>query len=534
MAKPAKEKRTKSSPRHKVVDAPLADLHFDVHNPRFGSSAGRFKNEVDVLDYIADNFELEDVLSSIAVNGFFESEPLIGTDEGRGGIRVAEGNRRLAACLILADDPRAKNQEKRRAPFLRLQEHAGRETVTSLPVAVFDKDEKELLPYLGVRHIAGNKPWDSYAKAAWIAHVLDGGELTLEEITQMTGDRHRTISRMLEGYYFVHQLIDAARFVPSDSMRGGRGSNTEYPFSWVYTALGFNPIRQFLGIGERTDGPSKDPVPRDKLDNAQTFMSLLMGSKSDEREPAVPDSRDIPELAVCVGDNAKMRLLMKGKNVREVKELSRPANERVSTSLLDAIELLGQALTLLAEGSVTSQHLEEMFKISSRLKKLTNKVHEEIGKLRKAGGRMSDVELWINKGAHAKAAINADQVEQRAMEVGAITTDEGVRDDVLADALDDYRKSDEINWEERDAELEEASGQVLNEVNRRRDALGAMYPFELIGGSLHYRGSSTLVYELCLAVSVMPNKQGGEFRMMERAFERLACRAMQVYLGEAQ
>ncbi len=54
----------------------------------------------------------------------------------------------------------------------------------------------------------------------------------------MIGDQHRTIRRLLEGCYFIRQTIEAGEFRPQDSQRRGRGSVTDYPFSWVYTVLG--------------------------------------------------------------------------------------------------------------------------------------------------------------------------------------------------------------------------------------------------------------------------------------------------------
>jgi hypothetical protein len=64
----------------------------------------------------------------------------------------------------------------------------------------------------------------------------------------MIGDQHRTIRRLLEGYYFSRQTIEAGEFRPQDSQRRGRGSVTEYPFSWVYTMLGYSAARDYLGL----------------------------------------------------------------------------------------------------------------------------------------------------------------------------------------------------------------------------------------------------------------------------------------------
>ena len=151
----------------------LGELHFDMGNPRFGGRAGDIKTETATLDYIVENFGIEDVISSIAANGYFESEPLVGVQKNN-GIRILEGNRRLAACLILAGDPRAAQQQKRMDQAKSLMATSGVEPPEDLPVLVVTavEQKKQMLAYLGVRHICGLSEWDSYAKAVWIANVL--------------------------------------------------------------------------------------------------------------------------------------------------------------------------------------------------------------------------------------------------------------------------------------------------------------------------------------------------------------------------
>ena len=303
----------------------LDKLHLDTRNPRFGGQAGKLTSEIDVLDSIVETFGVEDVLSSLAVNGFFDAEPLVGLrSKASKVIRIVEGNRRLAACLILVDDPRAVNQQARMREAQSLQKKHNRPAIAEIPVSVFEENEwKELLPYLGVRHIAASQPWDSYAKANWIAQVLEANELTLEDVIQMIGDQHRTTRRMLEGYYFIDQMIKEARFTPSDSLRKGRGSNPDYPFSWVYTALGYSPVRRWLGLEDLSEGDKKAPVPKKNLDDAEDLVTYLFGNKSKNRPAAINDSRNIGDLAKAIADPARRQLLRRGKTVAEVIELTR-------------------------------------------------------------------------------------------------------------------------------------------------------------------------------------------------------------------
>ena len=345
----------------KTVCLLLSQLHLDANNARLGAKAGQFRNESEILDSIVDDFGVDDVLSSLAVNGYFEAEPLVGVRIGDDQIRIAEGNRRLAACLILSGDSRARNQTKRTTEYQALQTKHKRDAIERIPVRILS-DTKSLLSYLGVRHIAASQPWDSYAKAAWVAKVLETSDLTLEDVGQMIGDQHRTVARALEGFYMVNQLKNTARFVPGESLRPGRGSNPEYPFSWVYTTLGFSPVRAWLGLEELSqEGRDKEPLKgKNKLDEGSVLLTMLFGNKSKGVSPAISDSRQIADLARAIGNPESRRLLKRGKSVAEVEFLLKPAKERVADSLLDAQEALKNAVTPLSEGEINGEAAEDL------------------------------------------------------------------------------------------------------------------------------------------------------------------------------
>jgi len=362
---------------------PLVKLHLDGSNPRLGLRAGQLSNEVEILDTIVNVFGVDDVLSSLAVNGYFAAEPMVGVRvDGSEEVRIAEGNRRLAACLILAGDKRARNQNNRTEDYRALQEKHKKPPITEVPVRILT-DTHSLLSYLGVRHIAASQPWDSFAKAAWVAKVLKESNLTLQDVTEMIGDQHQTVSRALEGYFFVNQLIDAAQFVPEDSMRPGRSSNPHYPFSWVYTALGYGPIREWLGL---PDYGSKEPGPKpvrdkDKLDDAAELMVFLFGNKTKHRKPAISDSRQISDLAKAIANPESRRWLKHGKTIEDVVRLLKPARDRVADNLLDAQEALQNALTPISQGEIAHQEASDLLDPSRKVRNLAVDVNNKIAQI---------------------------------------------------------------------------------------------------------------------------------------------------------
>ncbi|MCH7269558.1 hypothetical protein MMZ06_06950 [Burkholderia gladioli] len=355
----------------------LDKLDFDSENPRFGMTAGRSRSQTEILDYIVNDFGIDDVLSSIAVNGFFVAEPLIARSQGNGRWTVVEGNRRLAACLILAEDPRAKNQQRKISQYRALQVEAKRRSFKAVPAIKFEKDEKErdLLSYLGVRHIAASQGWDSFAKAAWIARVVERNDLTLHEIALMTGDQHRTIKRLLEGYYFITQLIEDGTFVPESSSRKGRGSNIDFPFSWVYTALGYPSVREYIGM---PDEPTPKPIAAQMRREASTLLVSMFGDSNRAISAAIDDSREIGELAEAFGDPEKADLIKKGHRLEDVLFLTLPPEVRLQDGLSECRDILQSIAAMLDETKLSDETKDRFQPLARKVRHLAMAVHKKL------------------------------------------------------------------------------------------------------------------------------------------------------------
>ena len=356
--------------RRQIEYLSLDLLLLDGGNPRFGSQKHGSDQE-QILDYIVSKFGVDDVLSSLAVNGYFESEPLVCRREADSDqFVVLEGNRRLAACLVLVKDQRAKNHKVRTDSFRKLWKGNGSPRIDPVPAITFEKDEqqKALLSYLGVRHIAASQPWDSYAKAAWVAQVVETGELDVKGVAQMIGDRHRTINRLLQGYYVVQQLIQAGKFAPQDSVRSGRGSVTEYPFSWVYTILGYAAVQKFLEISE--DTAARSPIPPHKLDAGGLLLKAMFGDRSRGKNSAVSDSRELGLLASTFASDTKRRLLQQGKTVAQIETVTQPIGQRLSDGLGDVREILGGLIAGLTENDIDQEAAAGLLTVSGGAKNL--------------------------------------------------------------------------------------------------------------------------------------------------------------------
>jgi hypothetical protein len=331
--------------KHQVQLIPLKSLDFDIDNPRFGAEVGARQSPQQVLNHLVLTFGIDDVLSSIAVNGYFVAEPMICRRNGDRYV-VIEGNRRLAACLILAGDERAQDQQKLTAQAQELQKSVKKKPFDKAACIVFEAEESqhELLAYLGVRHIASSQGWDSYAKAAWIARAVDEHHMVLADIAAMTGDQNKTVSHLLEGYYVVRQLIDSGYFDPNSSQRKGRGSNPKFPFSWVYTLLFSPAARKYAGLeGE----PHPNPIPIDRLPHAGRLLERMFGTPS--KPAAIDDSRDITRLARSLDDGNKIALLEAGRHIDQIEFEVQPLGDKLRKGLQECRDKLGVLTAAVAE-----------------------------------------------------------------------------------------------------------------------------------------------------------------------------------------
>ncbi|MDE0395999.1 MAG: hypothetical protein OYK82_14610 [Gammaproteobacteria bacterium] len=371
-----------------ITRIPLANLLLDPDNPRFGLR-GYSKLQEDILDRIVNKFGVNDVLSSLAVNGYFEAEPLVCRKiRDSSNVVVVEGNRRLAACLIITGDERAKDHLDRFRDFAALWRENESPSIDPVPVILFDENEKVdiILSYLGVRHIAAAQPWDSYAKAVWVANVVEQRGWQIQNVARMIGDQHRTINRLLEGYYLIQQLVTTGHFHPEDSVRRGRGSVTEYPFSWVYTILGYVAVRNFLQFSNGR--AKKDPLSEDNLPRGALLLQAMFGDKSCGRNSAVGDSRQLGALAAALASQKKIRLLEQGKTISEIDTLTQPIERRLSDGLGFVRETLRDLIARVSEEDIDSSSAGDLLPTASGNRKLSVELHKRLRDI--AFGRYDD------------------------------------------------------------------------------------------------------------------------------------------------
>ena len=330
----------------------IGRLHLDPENPRLPEEV-QGKGEEEVLKHLYEHFDLEEIALPMGQNGYFDEEPLVaiprnlparlapkpGEKESaeylafldKAEFTVVEGNRRLATARILRDS--AIRQELRVRNWLEISDLV-RDDLDELPVIIYPT-RKDVLPYLGVRHITGNKKWDSYAKARYIAAMLENGH-EIDAIERDVGDRSQAVLKNAIAYKTLQQ---ARVELDWDITRA------KEDFSYMLLAIGQRNIKMFLGWMKSEDSrdrmktlpldevPLDAPVPETHLQNLRDFLSWVYGEGS-KVLPVIKESRDITNyLAHVLAKPDAVEYLRKSRNLAEAYDLTDGEEAMVRRSL---------------------------------------------------------------------------------------------------------------------------------------------------------------------------------------------------------
>lgn len=254
-----------------------AELHLDPRNPRLNPNESSPQNECDILKLLWSDWNVREIADSIVTSGsFWTTEPLIAVREGRRLI-VVKGNRRLAAVKILLS---SRLRDGIGVSPIAGVNHGLLAKIRKLPVVVSTR--RKVWPFLAFRHVNGPKEWDSIARAQYIARIHEEFDIPLPDIAKAIGDRNTTVQRLYHGLKVLHQAQDAGVFDPSDRYH----QKKDFAYSHLWTGLGYEGIRSFLGITEGAHSKRK-PVPESKISALGDVCRWLYGSHAEKVEPLV-------------------------------------------------------------------------------------------------------------------------------------------------------------------------------------------------------------------------------------------------------
>lgn len=226
----------------------LGLLLFDPENPRF--SAFETSTDAEVISRMTETENVQELMGSIGEQGYFHGEPLLVAPEDPDGASgkyiVVEGNRRLAALKLLAG---SIGSDK---PSIAALRESARHRENTAPCLIFPK-RRDVLRYLGYRHITGAKRWEPLPKARYLKQLKDEfySDLSAEDqfrtLAKEIGSRADYVAQMLTGLE-VYDRASAKRFYDLNGV-----NEASVDFSLLTTALSYSAISAYVGLKSKAD-----------------------------------------------------------------------------------------------------------------------------------------------------------------------------------------------------------------------------------------------------------------------------------------
>lgn len=355
--------------QRQVVYVNIDRLVLDKSNPRLFSSKKPTTQE-QVFKLLWSEMAIDELVYSIAANGYWVEEPLFVIPEVRGQnpedpntkLVVIEGNRRLAAVILLRDQ---RLQERIKATKIPQLTKAQRQALEFLPVSVY-KTRKELWAFLAFRHINSPQPWDAYSKASYVVQVHEDFGIAIETIANRIGDKHSTVSRFIRGYRVLQQAEDLGLFLQTD-----RATNRFY-FSHLYAAVSYPEFQKFLSI-EGKKPEMRNPVPKSKHGNLRELLVWLYGNKREQKPSLIASQNpDLNILREVISNPNSLDALRADVPLYRAHEIGIGDESRFKEAISRAIENLRQAkqsVTLGYKGeSYIFETMQELFTLAESIK----------------------------------------------------------------------------------------------------------------------------------------------------------------------
>lgn len=324
----------------------IEELLLDPDNPRLVSSGGTRDQKL-LLEVLWREMAVDELVLSIAHNGYYNEEPLLVISDQADKYIVIEGNRRLAAVLLLRESELRQYVKASGLPTLSKEDRAA---LDRLPVLIYP-NRGILWAYLGFKHVNGTKPWDPFSKAKYVADVHDNSSISLDEIAKRIGDRHSTVERLYRGFKILQQAEKQAVFSVEDR------DTSRFNFSHLYTATDQPEYQKFLGITSKNSLKS-DPVPKSKLENLGQLLTWLYGRKSDGTRSLIPTQNpDLNTLRSVIAKPASLAAIRSGYTLQRSHEISIGDQRRFREALTATKEELQQATATVVTGFTGEQDL---------------------------------------------------------------------------------------------------------------------------------------------------------------------------------
>ena len=343
-------------------------LNFDPENPRFYRLNDQSSIET-VIEEMLNDEGVQDLMNSIGHKGYFEGEPLLVIKEGS-KLTVVEGNRRLAAVKLL--NQQLSPPPKRRNSIKQIREDADMPPATELPFILYE-NRRDVMRYLGYRHITGIKEWDSLSKAKYLAYLRGEfyNKLSIKEqlraLSKDIGSTPSYVGKLLTALG-LHERAEANEYFKLPM------SNKDVVFSYITTAIGYAKITEWLALSSPKDIEMKDL----DMKNLKKLFSWMF-VKDQQGHTIIGESRKLSEVAAIVADTEAVEMLENTGSREEAFLYSSGPQEALNKALNKAGKSMQAAWNLLLKTDpLTEEHLYTSEDLFGKVKDIRNHIRNKL------------------------------------------------------------------------------------------------------------------------------------------------------------
>ena len=287
-----------------VFEIKTEKLILDQYNPRlYGESASESQEQIMIKIYQKE--AIDELASSLAVNGYFQEEPIIVIPENPLDFQainssnyndfkyiVIEGNRRTTSVKLLLSDNEIVDSD-----FPKVTNDEVLENLKKIPAIIY-KNREDVDIYLSVRHIAGNRKWDAFAKAKYIFEKVNkiNEEIkdttkSIEILSTQIGDK----SNVVKKYYIYYKIFQEIE----DDVLSYSSKHIKDRFSLLEVSLasGNTTIAQYIGLPSfRHINFEENLIKPNKVDELKNVTEWIFGKDDQGNGSIINDSRQISQL----------------------------------------------------------------------------------------------------------------------------------------------------------------------------------------------------------------------------------------------
>lgn len=305
----------KANKEYRFEEIAFDDLKLDLFNPRLPKSK-QGKDEKVIIEFMLLESATLELMMAIGQNGFFAGEQLLVVEDknDEGKYIVVEGNRRLTAVKLLSKPELAT--VKTEAIKQILQEVDDKNKPSNIPCLVFE-DKKDILKYLGFRHITGIKSWRLLEKARYLRDLRnsDFKDLTLQNacrnIAKSIGSSSDYIRRLLIGFE-LYKIVEDEGFYTINGL-----DDTRFHLNYFTGSLAKDNIRKFIGVNTTSEAPLESL----NKENLKEIVHWWF-DKTEGNSRVLGDSNGLKILNAIIGDGQALTAFREGVTIETAYELT--------------------------------------------------------------------------------------------------------------------------------------------------------------------------------------------------------------------